>query len=376
MKEPLGIIKSYLGTLAFRLFTVGLFVVLVLVTFTIVNLVPQIINIGDDILTAPAYAKSRSSWLKIGHNKAVLDIQNGNLKLENNESKKTVLIYKKIENSSNFKKLRLRANLKSLEVVAGIKAYNSARLLLLQYSKKEALYTLPHVVASLEGTNENRDYSKVFNISPQTTSLLVAAELSQCAGGLEVGDITLFSVAESHQFMWCKRLILVGWGFLFFILIASYALTVRLPIANVFTLIVFVAIVVGTSMPGEVKESVKQTLLDEVRVGAALNPITISTSGRFERYENVMKFDVTKFAHFCLFSLFVMGVVSLNPLIHVGKVSIDVVMLAIGTELIQFFVEGRNPLVSDVLIDLSGGVLALLSVIAFSRLKSFLHSGL
>lgn len=44
-----------------------------------------------------------------------------------------------------------------------------------------------------------------------------------------------------------------------------------------------------------------------------------------------------------------------------------IVMLACGTELIQIYIDGRTPLFSDVLIDISGGLLG----IALAKLFCF-----
>lgn len=82
---------------------------------------------------------------------------------------------------------------------------------------------------------------------------------------------------------------------------------------------------------------------------------------------NLSSMDLSKIGHF----IFFLGLGFILAMILRDRKIFDffavIVMLACGTELIQIYIDGRTPLFSDVLIDISGGLLG----IALAKLFCF-----
>jgi hypothetical protein len=62
--------------------------------------------------------------------------------------------------------LLVSADMRCANVIAGIKPWNSARLLLAQNDGKKDRWDLPHTAVALTGTHDWKNYRKAFTIAP------------------------------------------------------------------------------------------------------------------------------------------------------------------------------------------------------------------
>ena len=246
--------------------------------------------------------------------------------------------------------LKLSAEIRSADVKLGQKSWQQARLMLIQNNGQKDDWGLPHTAAALLGSHDWKKAHSIFTVSPETQKIKVMAQLNQVSGFFQLKNIRLYPVSESSVFPVVRNMVLGAWGIFFLILVGSCLLVREASIvARVLLVFLIFSIVVGTSMPGEIKQEVSDDVITHISVG----------SGQF--IANI-PFDLSKVWHFGFFILlgvllgWVMAGTSLFSILMV------VLMVAGGTELAQLYIEGRTALSTDFFLDGLGGILGLILI--------------
>ncbi|MBU1341546.1 MAG: VanZ family protein [Proteobacteria bacterium] len=280
------------------------------------------------------------------NNKA--EIKENSLFLVSLDENKSVKIQQEVEVFEQGSILQLSADMKSENILPGKKPWNLARLLLVQNDGQKDRWNFQHQVASLTGTREWDAYSQTFTIGLETKKIRVAAELGRCSGTFQLKNIRLYPVSQTLAYTWVKKSILALWGiFAVFLLGSCFLQGGRQLILQVMLVLAFVAIIVGTTMPADMKLQVSNQI--ETQFHATSNVL-----------EDQIPWDLSKVGHFCFFAVFGLVLSLLLRQKPVLVVMIHLLLLAGGTELAQFFIDGRTPLFWDFGIDAAGGLLGII----------------
>ena len=248
--------------------------------------------------------------------------------------------------------LMLAADMKYSDVIPGEKPWNRARLLLIQNDGLKDRWDYSHTVAAFTGSQDWKSYHNFFTVGEVTKHLRVIAQLSRCVGSFQLKNLQLYTVEQTAVYTWVQRVILVFWGlFAVFLLGSCFNNSTGLLILKALLVIAFAAIIIGTSMPKEMKTQIFQEVTNQIQKasngiqpGFSIGPVSI----------DLVSIDLAKLGHFVFFALFG-GLLCLlmkkDPLLGVV---FNILLLAAGTELAQFFIDGRSPLFADFFIDLAG----------------------
>lgn len=330
-----------------------IFFLLAVATVTSVAFLPQYSRIGQERLLNGSF-QTLTGWKTSAGSGGNVIVADGVAVLRNDNAEKSVNVWQSQQIREGGALFLLEANLATDGVVKGEKSWNTARLTMVQSIDDKAQYGQPHVVVELEGTHSTQKYSKVLGVLPSATSLKVVAQLSRCVGLLEVSAISMHRVVPSGLFLLVKRMLLGGWALFFiFVVYARLKGNYSNTLMSFLVLMMMVAIVVGTSMPGEMKERIKKDVVEIVAVGVVPVEAALEKANVVWSVPSV-GVDITKGAHFVLFALLASGMVLLGPLLPGRTIAAELAMLAVGTEIVQFLIDGRSPLLMDVLIDMSG----------------------
>jgi len=164
-----------------------------------------------------------------------------------------------------------------------------------------------------------------------------------------LGIATLYSVFVTdlvvlcRVFPWIKGSILGIWGIFFLFLLKSYLVKGRYG-AKVLLVISFTAILFATMIPGNLKAKIYLEVLDHLRfidIMSGHNGILI----------------LGQVGHFSFFALFGLTLTLLMPGVSPFYILINIVMVAGGTELAQFHINGRTPMLANFSSDLFGGIM-------------------
>lgn len=318
---------------------IAVFVVLTLVTFASLIWVDRYQQIGPNLLT-----DHWGIWAP-GNNRA--DISEDELTLFSANSQVGVSVQQALPAIESGTVLLFSAEVKSEHVVRGKKPWNLARVVLVQNDGDKDLWNLPLILAALTGTQDWTYYQNFFYISPQTRTTRIIAELHQSTGTLQVKNLQLYPVHETATYIAAKRIILFSWGG-FFLLVTGSCLFAekRSVIFRALLAAAFMSVVIGTSLPGYLKTSViyeVEAQIDDI------SPVI----------NKVMPWELSKLWHACVFLLLGSALVLMIKHAPLTQLMTVTIMMAAGTEMMQLFIDGRTPLVSDFFIDSAGGLVGI-----------------
>ncbi len=281
--------------------------------------------------------------------------ENG-LLLFSSDQKKSVSIQQDILSFGHGSLLKLSADMKCKNVQPGAKSYNLARLLLVQDNGLKDQWNLPHLVASFTRTHEWESYSQVFTIRPETKKLRVVAQLSQSTGSFWLKNLLLYPVSQTKAYPWIKKGILVAWTlFTVFLLGSCFSYGNQKIGVQGMLVLAFIAIIVGTTMPGDMKIEVSKQVVTQIHT--ASDTFSAIFTDRFSAaIELAVASYISKVGHFCFFVLFGLALSLLLDRESAVLVMTHILLLAGATEFAQFYIDGRSPLVWDFLIDTLGGL--------------------
>ncbi len=249
--------------------------------------------------------------------------------------------------------LLVSADMRCANVIAGIKPWNSARLLLAQNDGKKDRWDLPHTAVALTGSHDWKNYRKAFTIAPGIQNIQLTAQLSQSIGSLQIKNMRVYPVYENPDYKWVRDIILLAWGGYFLLFTSSFLFMDKKNILARFLLVsAFIAIIAGTTLPGDMKNQVS-------------NEVKIQIDAESESFKTVIPWDLSKVWHlgfFFLFGLILSAMTKKEPILQTMTI---ILLLAGGTEIAQLYIEGRTPLVSDFFIDAAGGVTGMILIRAF-----------
>lgn len=233
----------------------------------------------------------------------------------------------------------------------------------MQHDGKKDRWDRPHLVSTLIGTEAWGSYRSFFTVGSPTEKMRVIAQLGQCTGSFQLRNLHLVPVTQTPFYLWVKAGILSLWGvFSIFLLRACFLHGQKQRVLQVMLFLALVAIIIGTTLPGEMRNQVSNEVKSQIQ---ATGEVFKKTTG--EVFKQKVSWDLSKVGHFCFFAVFGLILAFLMNRKFVLPVLIHILLLAGGTEMAQFFVDGRTPLLRDFAIDAAGG---LSSIILFTRMRT------
>lgn len=311
------------------------FVILAIVTFLCHSFVERYEINGPEILT--------NSWQSSSDKGEIPKNVNHELSLLSKNSDKSVQFRQDIPNFKQGDILMLSADMKYSDIVPGEKPWNLARLLLIQNDGTKDRYDHMHAVASFSGNRDWESYCGLFAIGKDTKHIRIIAQLSQCTGSFHLKNIQLYSVNQTIVYPWIQFAILFFWGIFAVFLLGTCFGNGNMIILKVLLVVSFVIIIVGTTIPREMRYQVAQE-------------VSIQLQKTSNVFQHSFSKDIAKLGHFGFIALFGIFLCLLKGKNSFWQVMFNILLLAGGTEIAQIFIDGRSPLFADFFIDLAGGI--------------------
>lgn len=313
---------------------------------------------GNELLTA--------QWQTKISDESQVDIEQEHIRIFSDNPNDTVSAFQFLEQTPYRQLVLFSAEIRSNDIIRGKKPWHTGMVSITQKIGDKNDHFLPISTTSLTGTNEWKKYQDYFHI-PSKTIILFSIELYKAVGLFEVRNIHFYPVEEMQTYIWSKNIILLLWIIFFILLTGSCYFTERKSVfLQLLVVVFFTLIVIGTGMQGDIKEFVFHIIHSQFD-NTNTNPI-------FDIIK-WLSLDLSKVGHFVLF--FGLGCVLQLIARHIKVLEIltVILMLACGTELIQIYIDGRTPHISDVMIDLIGGTLGVLLARLFSSKNNKLLPG-
>ncbi len=275
--------------------------------------------------------------------------------LSNTATSGTRWIDMDISSPAHYDALYLSADIKAAiepEHTSGQQA--SANLMLLSQNKQQEWdYQTPHLLAMITSTQDWTHYEAGFKMNSDATLYRISANLAGLTGNLLIKNITLYSAEKSAFYRVGFYSLLSGWVLLLLYL-ATYLskhLTGMCEYWPLFAVLAF--IIIGILLPADMKYS----LLTQVH--ALLNTLGIDfplpgvNTNAHHTTRPLLPLD--KIGHLIAFGS-AGFILAWKGKSDYKKYLPILILFAITTEALQYFIPGRNPLMMDVAID-TGGII-------------------
>ncbi len=327
-----------------------LFIFLAIATFASDFWIDRYQQIGPDLLT--------NRWIDTTTGEGRIQISDHELALYSSNPRMGARVSQDLPAIEHGSVLLFSAEVKCDNVVRGRKPWNLARLVLVQNDGEKDLWNRPLILAALTGTQDWESYQNFFYIPPETQSARVVAEIHLSTGSFQVRNLHLYPVNETTTYLWAKKIILFSWGAFFLLLVGSCLFAEkRSPLFRLILMSAFISIVIGTSLPGYMKTTVMY------EVEAQMDEISPT-------FTDIVPMDLSNLWHAGIF--FLLGLILGLMMKQASLIQIIaiIMMMAGGTEIVQLYIDGRTPQISDFLIDSAGGLAGIMLIRLLNRNKA------
>jgi len=334
---------------------------------------------SGELLANPGFARGLEEW-QIDGPPATVTVTDGTLRLELREPGKSVEIEQTVTTATYPGFVLLEGELKSWNVTPGPEPWQRARLDFSRYGATGEWLPLPHNVVSLEGSEDWHHYQEIFRLVDGVSRSSVAIQLLSATGVLWVKNLSLHQVVPSPAYIATRIFLFSMWAAGLTWLFAPHVLGSGGKFIGIATGLALTLIIVGTMLPASVKARWQVGIAEMVHAGEGA--ITADhpdgkkevAAAPVDQFYLIGNIEIGKAGHFVFFGL--LGFLLLTN--RGGNVIIttlaETAILGAATELMQIFVEGRTPLVSDFLTDMGGVTTGILLCLLWLRGRSLLPS--
>jgi VanZ family protein len=322
---------------------------------------------GPEMLEDRDFKQEFGYWKVQKRPGCLVSMEDGVLHLFGTEIKGNIQCWQSVQDFKGILAVRVKAMIRCKDVVPGKKPWNTARLIMEQRDGIATQWNLPHSVALFSGTNPWKAYSSTFVIAPGTRELRVTAQLANCTGSMWLKDLSLIPVRQATWYGWAQKTIFSAWGLYLFFVLGSCMGSGKQNFLKILLVGLFALILVGTSMPGQIKKQITKEVEEQVHTYSSE---LIDTFKNIEQtFHRLIPWNISKIAHFVLFLGFGILLTSITPLNSGLYILLHLMLFAGATEFIQFYVDGRTPLAGDSLIDTIGGLLGIFMANSIKRIR-------
>ncbi len=349
-----------------------IFLLLTLATLLFVASVERYRPVGEELLLNPDFRLGLQDWQARGPAGAISLLGNGRVELLSDSSRHTVDLAQTIRGLESSGHLQLSAKLSSEAVVPGTKGWHRARLVLVRYAENDRWLKLLDQVAALTGDTDWRRFRKTFRLEEQAVKTQVVLQLPHVTGRLRAGELSLRRALLDPLFTYGQVAAFLLWGGFLLALLRPY-LQRRSGLVRRFSLVLVTAtLFVGVLLPGTIKTELSGEIVQvsrqvKLQLDANIEPDLLKKVNSVRQLVGELDFQPSKAGHFVLFALLFMVLGLTRGELMLFEVYYDVLLLAATTELLQLFLAGRTPLVTDIFIDMAGALLGLLLLVLLRK---------
>ena len=281
------------------------------------------------------------------------DANNELWQLSNTQASQTSWIDLDITSPWHHDTLYLSADLKAtIEPDNNSNRRAIANLMLLSADNKRNWdYRVPHFLASITSTQGWSHYEAGFKLDPNVVQYRISANLSGLAGRLLIKNIALYSAEKSVFYNVGYYSLLLGWAFLLLYLAAYLSKHIRCLYEYWPLLAVLAFIITGILLPADIKYSLLTQVHALISTLGINFPVPGADASAYNPGSSLLLLDKT--GHLIAFGA-AGFILSWKDKISYKEYIPTLILFAITTETLQYFVPGRNPLLMDVVIDITG----------------------
>lgn len=309
--------------------------------------------IGPELLVNPDFQGRLEGW-KLQGDLHRVRLQDGMLEIDHGAEPALTVLSQCQAAQRLPSRLALTAKAKCRGVVRGEAVWHEARIELVGYdSRNEGDYEVTTRLLGLQGEEAWVGEARVYRNTLKYRRICVEVSLYRASGRFWIKGLSLRQAQESRLYRWVSLSLLGGWVVLGAWLARGLFGHYRgRPLAG-YLIALLGVLLMGILMPQELRSGLERQILSWLaHLGLSIaSDGPFSQVGRFDLWPR--HWDLSKFSHLAGFTLLA-GLLSVDPRdTRVARLC-GLLLLAVATELLQFYVPERTPRFSDVMVDSLG----------------------
>jgi hypothetical protein len=251
------------------------------------------------------------------------------------------------------KQLILSAESMSHGVKKGEVSWHEARIDLVDYDIQDVGVYGKTLLIAMQGDTGWVSSQRLFTVNPSAHKRCVEISLYSSPGQFKVRNLSLKEGERVEAYGWGRNSLIIGWVLLGLCIGRHLYRHYRYRVQGRYLLFLLPLVIGGILMPIELKLLLeKQVILLLSYVGFHLSsPDLLQDRGLWDLWPAV--WDLSKISHLVGFLLISLVLFS-EKRANVGFLLLGLLLLALSSELLQFFVPERTPRLSDLTVDTLG----------------------
>lgn len=303
--------------------------------------------IGPELLVDPTFGQGLVHWTVSGRGAA--HVADDVVILQAARPSADVAVRQTIAEPGRYRLLRLEGMLEARSIRPGAQFFHKGRLALVSFDAHQRMLPVPHVVVDLTGTQSWRNYQGVFRVPEAARELRVSVQLIGATGELAVKRLSLRELREREVYTALRWIWLTGWMIALVWLGLPLRSRLRWSRAHALAYAVGFGVFVAVLLPADLKVAL------EIGIGEILIRRFAGEAGA----PWLVGGSIDKLGHVLFFAL--LALVARRAWAREPRAGLvlGLLLLALVSEVLQFFVDGRLPRLTDFLIDGAGLALGL-----------------
>jgi hypothetical protein len=340
---------------------------LCLLTLLFFSIVHPFEGTGAELLKNGGFVQGIDGW-KLDGSAAQVKIDDAKLIIDHgNERHSTTLLQCWLVQALP-RQLILTAESSSQALKRGEAYWHTGRIDLVGYDDEdEGIYRNTRLI-SMQGERDWVFTQRAYDLPPSAVRCCVEISLYSASGRFQVRQMSLKQAEPVAEYDWGRRLLLVSWALLGLWIFAHLYKYYRRRVQGRYLLFLLPLVLGGILMPNETRISI-ETQIFTLWSDLGFKPVEeslLAETGVWDLWPAV--WDLSKYSH--LIGFFLLSLLLLSEK-GVGLVFFifGLLLLALSSEFLQFFVPERTPRLSDLMVDSLGILLGWLSLLAVRGIR-------
>jgi hypothetical protein len=337
---------------------------LTLIFFSIVNPFDQI---GPELLNNADFSQGTNGW-ELDGSASQAKINDATLTIDHGDERRSTTLLQCWLVESLPRQLMLSAKSSSHNLKMGDAFWHLGRIDLVGYDAQgEGIYRNTRLI-SMQGDRDWVFTQRAFDLPPSAVRRCVEISLYSASGQFHVRQLSLKQAEPVAEYDWGRRALLVGWVVLGLWILEYLYKYYRRRVQGRYLLFLLPLVLGGILMPNETRMTIEAQIFS-LWSDLGFKPVEESLLGETGVWDLwPAAWDLSKYSHligFFLLSLLLLSEKGVGLLFFI----FGLLLLALSSEFLQFFVPERTPRLSDLMVDSLGILLGWLSLLVVRGMR-------
>jgi VanZ family protein len=309
---------------------------------------------GEQLLSNPTFLNDMAGW-RVGGNSELVQVADGVVSISHDDLSQTNVLNQCWDGDQFPNQILFRISASTADLVLGEKTWHQARAgLIIHLPDGKIDYRSSNRLLALNTDQPWKPFQAGLDVDASAERVCISIGLHGSKGTFQIKDPMLYPARVPAEYSLVKNLLLVVWLFATVVWLTLLVKHYRHRPQMLILTLMLIGIAIGILMPAELRLAMDNQFspyLPEINTRELFSALGVSP----QSHVNLLPqhWNVSKFGHLLGFFL-LSAILFSEKKKRVFMVLPGLVLLALVTEIMQHYIPGRGPRISDTLVDLIG----------------------